>query len=322
MGHCMTRRSRAALTLAAASLFACSSADDTAIVDPDAGGADGSVGADVSVGPPDDGGAKADTSTPVPPGLTADQTAAFQAVNDARTGAGSPPAQLVNPLDVSSEKHCGYYAANAKQPTCVANPHVEVSSCASYVGASFGDREKAAGYSGSASTEIMAFAGDPKIAVAEWLQTIYHRYPIIDPWERDFGYGKATSCDTMDWGVGAGSQTPDTTIAMYPYDGQTAVPLSFSGNEGPQPNAPPTGWPSGYPVSIHLKGTVSKFTITKDGDAAPLPSYTPNPLSFEPNAVFVSPNKPLLANTKYRVHAEGKNSAGPFTKDWAFTTGP
>ena len=164
----------------------------------------------------------------------------------------------------------------------------------------------------------MAFLGDPKSAVDEWVDTIYHRYPILDPWTRDFGYGSTMGCDTIDFGAGA--STPNSTIAVYPYDGQTNVPLSFDGNEGPAPNAPPSGWPSGFPISIHLKGTVANFTVTKDGASTPLPSYLPNPLSFEGNAIFMSPNAPLEAHTKYNVHADGMNGAA-FTKDWTFTTG-
>lgn len=322
----MNRRFSFALALLAALALVACSGDDSSGGPPgnqDDAASPGSDGAAPTpdAGPaPNDAAVAPDTAFPIPPGLSADETAAFLAVNTARAGAGSPLDAIVDALDTSAAKHCAYYAANASQSACVSNPHVEVSSCASYYAASFDQREKAAGYTGSPSSEVMAFAGDPKTAVEEWLQTIYHRYPIIDPWQRDFGYGKATGCDTIDFGVGDGTKTPDATIAVYPFDGQTNVPTLFAGNEGPQPNAPPTGWPSGYPVSIHLKGTVANMTITKDGDSTPLPSYKPNLLSFQPNAVFVSPNKPLSPGTKYRVHADGMNSAGAFSKDWSFTT--
>src|SRR5262249_29626800 len=142
--------------------------------------------------------------------------------------------------------HCAYYDANQSSGgSCIANPHVEVSGCSMYVGANFWDRMMAAGYTGSPAFEDMAFMGDGAGAVQQWIDSIWHRTPILSPWVREIGYGNAPGCDTMDFGVGL--PTPNDVVATYPYAGQTGVPVDFDGRfEGPPPPAPPTGWPSGY----------------------------------------------------------------------------
>jgi hypothetical protein len=194
-----------------------------------------------------------------------------------------------------------------------------VSGCASFYAANFNEREKKAGYGGSPSSEDMHFLGTPKAAVQGWIDTVYHRYPILDPWTRDFGYGAAAGCDTMDFGVGA--TTPGDVVAVYPYDKQTNVPTSFSGAESPAPPAPPTGWPSGYVLGVHAKGTIGVYTITKAGTTTPLPVLSVPKLGYQPNAIFFYTHKPLERGTKYLMHAEGNNGKA-WTKDWSFTTVP
>jgi hypothetical protein len=269
------------------------------------------------------GGGTTDAAPPpscpaAPAGISAQGLIAYAEENTARVLAGSPCASVVPALDLSAEKHCAYYSANLMNASCIASPHVEVSTCTDYYAANFDQRETMAGYTGSPTSEDMYFFDDPKQAIAGWIDTIYHRYPILDPWERDFGYGGAMGCDTMDFGSGAAA--PSTTIAVYPYDGQTGVSTQFAGAEIPAPPPPPGGWPAGYPISIFYQGTLTTTTVTQDGASTPLPIQTVPMLSFQPNATYFYTNTPLMPNTKYNVHVEGNNGAA-FTKDWSFTTG-
>ena len=151
---------------------------------------------------------------PAPSGLTADQTTALSILNTTRAAMGSPCMTIVPALDTSATKHCAYYAANATSSTCDANAHVEVSGCSMYVAAQFNDRETAAGYTSNGNvSEVMAFDDNPTNSIAQWLGSIYHRSPLLDPRMRDFGYGNATKCDTIDLGEGAGSTTPSSFTA-------------------------------------------------------------------------------------------------------------
>jgi hypothetical protein len=247
---------------------------------------------------------------------------------------------IVPSLDTSATKHCAYYAANAGSTTCDANPHVEVSGCSMYVSANFNDRETAAGYSGNGNlSEVMAFDDNPTSALAQWIGSIYHRSPLLDPRMRDFGYGNATKCDTIDLGEGAGSTTPDSVIVSYPYDGQTGVGLSFQGSqESPTPPVPPGGWPSAYPVTVFMAAT--SVALTTDDfwvDGQPIPSdagppnhqtMTPTAGGYLSNAVVVYGNVPLTSKTKYHVHLAGTrtnktfstNTTAQFDVSFAFTT--
>jgi hypothetical protein len=264
------------------------------------------------------------TCPPPPSGVPAQAAAAYTAENNARAAMGIPCASLVDTLDTASADHCAYYAANQGNATCVANPHVEVMSCSMYVAANFWDRDTMAGYAGQPVFEVMAFLGDGMAAVQEWIDTVWHRTPILSPWVRDFGYGGATGCDTMDFGVGA--TTPDSVTATYPYDGQTGVPTSFDGNEGPTPPAPPNGFPSGYPIHIYVRnGTVTNHTLTLAATPTPIPHVwlapgDPQTMGLLTDEFVMYANVPLTGQTKYHVHVDATNGSGPVTFDWTFTT--
>jgi hypothetical protein len=263
---------------------------------------------------------------PPPAGVSAGAAAAYMTENGARAAAGIPCATMQPALDTSAADHCGYYAANTSNASCIADPHVEVSSCSMYVAAQFYDRESAAGYTGQPAFEDMAFQGNGAAATQQWIDSIWHRIPILSPWVADFGYGGAAGCDTMDFGVG--NPAPASTTATYPYAGQTQVPTSFDGStEGPPPPAPPSGWPSGYPITVYLQGamTPSVHTITVLGSTTPLQHQMISPgdadaMGLLTDEVILYTNAPLSSGTQYHVHVEASNSGPVVTFDWTFTT--
>ena len=284
-----------------------------------------------------DGGA-----CPAPSGITSQQSTALQIINQTRAAMGSPCATIVSTLDTSATKHCQYYAANVSNMTCVANPHVEVSTCTTdYVAAQFYDRETAAGYMCQPSLtqmcgsfEVMAFDDNPTYALAQWIGSIYHRTPVLDPRTRDFGYGNATGCDTIDFGEGAGSTTASNVLVSYPYDGQTGVGTSFNGaQEEPTPPVPPNGWPSAMPITIFMAATSVTLTTDEfgvDGGAQLAHQVmTPQSNQLVQNALVLYGNAPLMSKTKYRVHVagtrstqsfSGSTSSAMFDVSFAFTT--
>lgn len=258
-----------------------------------------------------------------PQNATAEAITALNTENTMRLAMGLDCAELVSELIVSAQNHCDYYVQN--DGTCTANPHNEVDSaeCVGFTGASPGDRMSAAGYMSRGGSETMAFSGDPERAVMMFIDSVYHRTPILDPWMRHLGYGFADGCDTIDFG--RGPETPDDVTAFYPYAGQTDVPVSFDGSrEGPEPPAPSTGWPSGYPVTLFGQDlTVVSHTISlaETGEELPhlwldesdptLPSY----------AKVLYSEAPLEANTTYHVVIQTTRGGSPLDFDWTFTTG-
>jgi hypothetical protein len=152
--------------------------------------------------------------------------------------------------------------------------------------------------------------------LTEWINSVWHRTPILDPWTRDYGYGSATMCDTMDFGLGASA--PSDLIVTYPYNGQTGVPTSFNGaEEGPEPPEPPAGWPSGYPMHVFIKGmsqgttiTTHEFSVVGGAQLAHqwITPTTPNAVLFD--SVVLYGNEPLTASTTYLVHVAGTGAGG------------
>jgi len=259
---------------------------------------------------------------PAPAGIDANTTAALQVVNQTRAAMGSPCATMVPALNTSAAKHCAYYAGNTATMSCIANAHVEVSGCTGFVAAQFSQRAQMAGYTGRPSSETMAFVNNGASSVQTWIDSVWHRTPVLSPWTRDLGYGAATKCDTMDFGVGAASST--SLVVTYPYDGQTGVPTSFNGSfEGPTPPAPASGWPSGYPAHVYVNGaTMTTHEFSVDGGAQLAHQWiTPQSNSLAQNAVILYGDAPLKSQTRYRVHVAGTRANGAAVDvSIAFTT--
>ncbi|HEX7598219.1 MAG TPA: hypothetical protein VF518_08395, partial [Polyangia bacterium] len=246
---------------------------------------------------------------PAPPaGAPADAVTALNAENAARVAMGVPCASLVLTLCTSALNHCNYYTTNQGSATCQApSAHNEISGCPQFTGADPGARIKAAGYSGGNGwSECMAFLGNPAGAVKTFIDSVYHRTPVLSPWYRDMGYGGGTGCDTIDFGPG--TATAKTVTAVYPYSGQTGVPLSFNGaQEGPTPPVPSTGWPSGYPITLYGQGiTVSSHQIVVDGTTTPLVhQWLDGDSTLGSTAKVLYTDTPLTANTTYHVTITG-----------------
>lgn len=279
-----------------------------------------SRGGDAGTG--DGGHAGGDGSMPPacsgpPAGVSSDAAAALMLENQVRTAMGVPCAAMDVHANMGATLHCNYYDANQTNMSCIGNPHQEVSGCSMYVAMNFWDRMAMAGYTGQPASEDMAFMGNGAGAVQQWIDSIWHRTPILSPWTRDIGYGSAPGCDTMDFGVGM--PTDPNVVATYPYDGQTAVPIDFDGNyEGPPPPPPPTGWPSGYPITVFTMANLAGHTLTDDaGNAIPHMwiGHGSMDMGLLMDAYVMYAYAPLAAHTTYHVHVDGAH-----TIDWSFTT--
>jgi uncharacterized protein YkwD len=270
------------------------------------------------------------TCPAAPADAPAQTVAALAAVNNYRVPAGSGCATMIPEINKSAAAHCAYYGMYMMGDMCISNPHLEVTGCAGFTGATPGDRMKAAGYSSFGGGEVMAFVNDAQGSVDTWVNSVWHRVPILDPFTTHLGYGSSARCDTIDFG--RGTPAPMNTVVVYPYDGQTGLPLSFNGaNEGPMPPMPGSGWPSSMPISVYAqKIVVTEHALTKDGDATPIEHVwldaNAEIVAMDmrrslTNVVFMYANLPFEANTKYRVKVAGTYSGGPLMKEWTFTTG-
>ena len=264
---------------------------------------------------------------PAPADAPESAKAALTYLNTQRLAAGAGCVTMVSGINKAAENHCKYYIDPANDGMCTANPHNEVMGCAGFTGTGPGQRMMAAGYVARGGGEVMAFLNNPKGAIDTWINSVWHRIPLLDPWTGDMGYGGTAGCDTIDFGTGA-MGVPATTILVYPYDGQTNVPPSFNGQyEGPMPPAPPTGWPSANPITLYGRMlNITEHVLTKDGDTTPI-EHTwitgSDPMwgGYLRTSVFMYGHKPFEANTKYRVKMVGTSQGGALNKEWTFTTG-
>jgi len=283
------------------------------------GGTNATAGANATGGAANCAGTPlvAPTPTVCPAGAPAGAPAtALDTVNALRSHMGLACMSLVAEINTSSQKHCDYYQQNTANKTCIANAHEEVDTCAGFVAKSFATRMTTAGYTGSPRSEVMAFSGNPVSAIGQWINSVYHRTPLLSPWIGEMGYGMTEDCDTIDMGLGP--KQPDDVTAVYPYPGQVDVPLNFDGShEGPTPPAPPTGWPSASPVHLYVKSyTVTSHEVFVKGTCAALPhQWLP-----EKDDYILYPDKPFAKQTEYRVVIKGTKAGKALDFDWSFTT--
>jgi uncharacterized protein YkwD len=279
--------------------------------------------------------AKSVADCPAPPAdATPGAIAALNAVNKLRVAAGAPCATLNSQIAQAATAHCAYYQMNnASNPMCTSNAHMEVMGCAGFTGASPIDRMKTAGFMAFGGGEVMAFLNNPEGAVQTWVDSVWHRIPILDPATNLLGYGSSGSpanCDTIDFGPG--NKVSADTVLVYPYDGQTGVTTTFDGShEGPMPPAPSTGWPSSDPITLYAqKPMITEHVLTVDGSSEPIEHVwldsnasvlSASDKNFLRSSVFMYANKPFTANTKYRVKMSGTYAGGALMKEWTFTTG-
>jgi uncharacterized protein YkwD len=270
-------------------------------------------------------------SCPAPPAGSPDKSVqALNTINQLRVASGAGCMNLVPTLIKSAQSHCDYRATNRGNAMCTPDAHTEVTGCMGFTGADVQSREVAAGYPRAlAYTEVATtFGNNPVAAVPNWIDTVYHRIPLLDPWTADMGYGGGTGCDVIDIGRGM-STAPANTVAVFPYDGQTGVPPTWNGLEGPAPPTPQGGWPSSYVISIYAKNLmVTQHVLTKDGSTTPL-AHTWLDKSMPGvdglrnyfGSVAFLYGAPFEPNTKYRVKIVGSYGAGALNVEWTFTTG-
>lgn len=266
---------------------------------------------------------------PPPMGSSPQAIEAWTIINEMRLAGGAGCMNMVPELNRSAQSHCDYRQMNRGNASCTADAHSQIMGCPGFTGANVQAREIAAGYPRAlAYTEVaLTYGNNPKLAIPGWMVTPYHRIPLVDPWTTDMGWGGGPGCDVIDIGRGM-VKPPDSTISVYPYDGQTEVPTSFNGLESPQPPPPPSGWPSSFPVSIYAQRlNITEHVMTKDGDSTPLEHIfldTKNPGVAGLRAYFG--NTAMLygaafePNTKYRMKMMGTYAGGALNMEWTFTT--
>jgi uncharacterized protein YkwD len=247
---------------------------------------------------------------------------AYDRVNAYRMAAGLPCSAFVPEIATAAVAHCAYYVAN--KGACVASPHREVDGCMKFRAERFVERMKMASYGGNPAYETMTYVGVGAKAVDKWVDSVWHRIPVLSPWVTDAGYGSVDRCDTMDFGW-AGAPRVQAPV-MYPFDGETSVPRSFEGRtESPTLPAPPKGWPSGYPIIVYAAELQVTSHQLLDAEMQEVPHVWMAPddaasMGILRNEVVMYAHAPLKKETSYRVVIEGTQKGAAVHLAWSFTT--
>ncbi|HEX6348300.1 MAG TPA: CAP domain-containing protein [Candidatus Dormibacteraeota bacterium] len=260
-----------------------------------------------------------------PGGLATDRQAALDVVNGYRQQAGVPPVTADPALSEGAEEHAWYTIFNYGQPSQSGlGIHTEDPSLPGFTGANFLQRDIAAGYRGNRGSEVIDHVYTPSAAVSVWIDSVYHRFPILDRETQAAGYGEASigilAAAVMDLGVGAPAKTAPV---VFPATGAREVPAAFVGHEDPDPAPAGTQYPVGYPVTLTV-GSGSAFHVDSSKllgpDGKELAGFTLMPgQQVDSWAWCFLPQDPLRPGATYTAELTGTLDGQPLDQRWSFT---
>jgi hypothetical protein len=201
--------------------------------------------------------------------------------------------------------------------------HREAKDAQGYVGDNVLTRAQHFGYPGRPMTEVITHRADPTGAVSDWIDSVYHRIPLLRRDLLELGYGDAylgpMTVQVMDMSYRDGG---GNKVVLYPAPNQADVPAAFSGNEVPDP-APNAEYPIGYPVTATFPRNAT-VSITgfyfRDPSGTDLPGYQLPPGNETENSFAFLTKKPLKPSTTYSAELSGTLNGVPFHELWQFTT--
>jgi hypothetical protein len=229
------------------------------------------------------------------------------------------PVVLDEELSRGAEAHAGYLELHEDQQQAWPQAHEEYAHRAGFSPA--GVR---AGLHG-----LIAFTEEPVDAVTQWMGTLYHRIPLLDPGLLGVGFGKAGGVCVLDV-TSLVLDTGDDRWVRWPHDGMRAVPrASVPDLPNPVPGERQAEW--GYPITLQaflaaqdreLDIRLSLHEWDEKERAVACWFVTPEqpfqPELAPPNTWCLIPRKRLKASTKYGVVVAGRSA--PPGLSWTFET--
>ena len=259
----------------------------------------------------------------------ANQQVALDTLNGYRKKAGLASVAIDDRISQGAASHDYWWLFNLSLPEATGlGIHREVPGTPGFTGVQMVDRARHFGYPGGTMTEDITHAGEPAAAISQWVDSVYHRFPIMVPQLTLVGFadafGAGLPIETLDMGYSGDPGSRRQTVA-YPADGQDDIPIDFVDNELPDPI--PAGEPkvSGYPVTLNFNiyalATVGTAEV-RDAAGNKIDSYFLPPSRGELNVLTLLPKAPLHRGATYKVHVSGAIDGVAFTRDWAFQTTP
>ena len=248
-------------------------------------------------------------------------------MNTARAAAGLAPVRLDPRLSASALSHSFYWLFNYFAPSVSGlGIHLETRGDPGYSGAYPWTRAVGFDYPNERIGEDITHSGAPGTAVAEWVNSVFHRFAIMRPDLRYVGYGEADIGSVLieDMEFGFAVAAPAAPV-LYPGAGQTHVPATFVDNELPDPV--PAGKPrtTGYPVTVTFSAadrvSMHSFTLTSPSGAV-LAAYVLAPSGSTENSASLLPVSPLVAGAAYTARISATVNGSAYSRTWTFTVAP
>ena len=252
------------------------------------------------------------------------QTQALATVNQYRRLAGLTPVTVSSTIHQSALAHAFYTFFNGASPSIRdLGIHKEDSSGQGYTGDNVLTRAQHFGYPQRSMAEVITHRENPSAAVSDWIDSVYHRIPILRADLLELGYGDAylgpMTAQVMDMSY---RETATGRVILYPAANQVNVPTAFNGNEIPDP-APNANYPIGYPITAtfdrNSRVTIGAFTL-RDPSGTALPGISLQPSAETENSYAFLANVPLKPGTRYSCDLSYTLNGVAGRKTWSFTT--
>jgi len=177
----------------------------------------------------------------------------------------------------------------------------------------------------------ISFGHPPLAAIDCWVNSLFHRIPILDPTLKSVGFGHSQGgrwryITVLDVERGRDRSKTDK-IVCFPAEGMTNVPLALQPGETPDPIPKDPDKRAGYPITITFplgaKVSAAAATLVLDNQEVDAWLSTPEqPVDarFQRNTLGLIAKEPLLPGRTYTVNASAQVDGNEWKQSWTFTT--
>ncbi len=265
----------------------------------------------------------------VPDSASAAQREAAGLLAAIRAAIGLPMPEQIEGINAAAQAHADYYVNHAAEYAAAGlSAHAENPAWSEgFTGENVGDRLKFQGVTPGNWAEVMAFSGTPAGALNGWMDTLYHREPLVLPNLARWGFGMARVGEAQAEVIDSiNGPTDEAGPALWPIPDATGVARSWDGFESPTPPLPQgEKYPSGPIVTVTFERSAS-LSLSEaslrgpDGALVPIQVQTPENDAYLGSTWGLYAYAPLGAGARYTVRFSGRVDGEDATFQWSFTT--
>jgi len=265
------------------------------------------------------------------PDIHPEQSRALDYVNNIRSSMGLHDLAIEPGLNNAATGHAEFIAKHGSSYPASITLHREIPGLDGFIAETYWERFETKGFQGFAVGEVISNQATARASVRQWIESVYHRIPLIHPAATHMGYGSSHQANSFMTVLEVGGDIPiaNTGLIAYPPDGATNIPVSWDGIETPRPLAPSTGYPSGpvftltFPEENPLSIT-EHLLVSANGEiiSHQFLQSDEDPFLGHLASVALYANDPLIPDEMYTVLISGWVGDKPFSWSSSFKTEP